>query len=200
MLVSQILKTKADDSVTTVKPGTRISQAAAMLSEKRIGTLVVSADGKTPDGILSERDIVREAGRTGVARYFAGELTGASAPSRAVINGRAFNLEVARDAASRTLGLGGRDALADDSGMLFVFPQEGFHRFWMKDVSFPLDLLYVAGDGTIVDIQRMEPEPGVPDAELTIYEPPVEVLLAIEINGGLARRHGIEAGMAVRFE
>ena len=59
MLVSQILKTKADDSVTTVKPGTRISQAAAMLSEKRIGTLVVSADGKTPDGILSERDIVR---------------------------------------------------------------------------------------------------------------------------------------------
>ena len=65
MLVSQILKTKADDSVTTVKPGTRISQAAAMLSEKRIGTLVVSADGKTPDGILSERDIVRILGREG---------------------------------------------------------------------------------------------------------------------------------------
>ena len=65
MLVSQILKTKADDSVTTVKPGTRISQAAAMLSEKRIGTLVVSADGKTPDGILSERDIVRTLGRAG---------------------------------------------------------------------------------------------------------------------------------------
>ena len=148
----------------------------------------------------SELDIVREAGRTGVARYFAGELTGASAPSRAVVNGRAFNLEVAGDAASRTLGLGGRDALADDSGMLFVFPREGFHRFWMKDVSFPLDLLYIAGDGTIVDIQRMGPEPGVPDAELTIYKPPVEVLLAIEINGGLARRHGIEAGMAVRFE
>ena len=77
--------------------------------------------------------------------------------------------------------------------MLFVFPSEGFHRFWMKDVSFPLDLLYIAGDGTIVDVQRMEPEPGVPDAELTIYEPPVEVLLAMEINGGLARRHGIEA-------
>ena len=65
MLVSQILKTKADDSVTTVKPGTRIAQAAAMLSEKRIGTLVVSADGKTPDGILSERDIVRTLGREG---------------------------------------------------------------------------------------------------------------------------------------
>ena len=146
------------------------------------------------------RNIVPEAGRTRLARDFAGQLTSAGAPSHAVINGRAFNLEVASDAASRALGLGGRGALADDSGMLFVFPSEGFHRFWMKDVSFPLDLLYIAGDGTIVDIQRMEPEPGVPDAELTIYEPPVEVLLAMEINGGLARRHGIEAGMAVGFE
>ena len=146
----------------------------------------------------SERDIVREASRTSVARYFADEF--ASAPSRAVINGRAFNLEVASDAASRTLGLGGRPALADDSGMLFVFPREGFHSFWMKDVSFPLDLLYIARDGTIMDIQRMEPEPGVPNADLTIYEPPVEVLLAIEINAGLAQRHGIEAGMAVSFE
>ena len=67
MLVSQILKTKADDSVTTVKPGMMVSEAARMLSEKRIGTLVISSDGKTRDGILSERDIVRELGRSGAA-------------------------------------------------------------------------------------------------------------------------------------
>ena len=65
MLVSQILKTKADDSVTTVKPGMLIADAAQMLAEKRIGTLVISSDGKNPDGILSERDIVRELGRQG---------------------------------------------------------------------------------------------------------------------------------------
>ena len=65
MLVSQILKTKPDDKVVTAKPGLAISEAAAMLAEKRIGTLVISADGKTPDGILSERDIVRELGRAG---------------------------------------------------------------------------------------------------------------------------------------
>ncbi|EEB85109.1 CBS domain-containing protein [Roseobacter sp. GAI101] len=67
MLVSQILKTKADDSVTTVKPGVLISEAAKMLSEKRIGTLVICSDGKTPDGILSERDIVRALGVQGDA-------------------------------------------------------------------------------------------------------------------------------------
>lgn len=65
MLVSQILKTKADDSVTTVKPGMLIAEAAKMLSDKRIGTLVISSDGSSPEGILSERDIVRELGKQG---------------------------------------------------------------------------------------------------------------------------------------
>ncbi|AXI47007.1 histidine kinase [Sulfitobacter sp. SK012] len=65
MLVSQILKTKADDAVVTVLPSMTVAEAARMLSEKRIGTLIVSASGKSPDGILSERDIVRELGRSG---------------------------------------------------------------------------------------------------------------------------------------
>ena len=55
MLVSQILKTKSDDAVITSPPTMLISEAAKMLSEKRIGTLVISKNGKTPDGILSER-------------------------------------------------------------------------------------------------------------------------------------------------
>jgi CBS domain-containing protein len=65
VLVSQILKSKSDQGVVTVPPTMLISDAAKMLSEKRIGTLLVSRDGKTPDGILSERDIVREIGQRG---------------------------------------------------------------------------------------------------------------------------------------
>ena len=60
MLVHQILKSKSDDNVVTVTPGTLISEAAKILAERRIGTVVVSADGKKANGILSERDIVRE--------------------------------------------------------------------------------------------------------------------------------------------
>ncbi|KIN72143.1 CBS domain-containing protein [Sulfitobacter guttiformis] len=67
MLVSHILKSKADETVVTVMPSTTIAQAAYMLSERRIGTLIVSRDGLAPDGILSERDIVRELGRSGAA-------------------------------------------------------------------------------------------------------------------------------------
>ena len=65
MLVSQILKSKSDDGVVTSSPNMLVSDAARELAEKRIGTLVISSDGKTPDGILSDRDIVRELGRQG---------------------------------------------------------------------------------------------------------------------------------------
>ena len=65
MLVSQILKTKSDDAVVTSPPDMLVSDAARTLSEKRIGTLVISRDGITPSGILSERDIVRELGKQG---------------------------------------------------------------------------------------------------------------------------------------
>ena len=59
MLVQQILTSKGDHGVITIKPDTKVSDAAQILAEKRIGGLVVSADGESPDGILSERDIVR---------------------------------------------------------------------------------------------------------------------------------------------
>ncbi|MEM9392419.1 MAG: CBS domain-containing protein [Pseudomonadota bacterium] len=65
MLVHHILKAKATEGVVTIAPGSTVTEAAKILSEKRIGTLVVSSDGKSADGVLSERDIVREVGRRG---------------------------------------------------------------------------------------------------------------------------------------
>jgi len=59
MLVHQILKSKTDDTVVTVTPETKVSEAAKILADRKIGTVVVSSDGITADGILSERDIVR---------------------------------------------------------------------------------------------------------------------------------------------
>lgn len=59
MLVQQILNAKDGDGVITITPGTLVSEAAKMLAERRIGGLVVSRDGESADGILSERDIVR---------------------------------------------------------------------------------------------------------------------------------------------
>ena len=67
MIVGQILKTKADMGVVSVKQTDMVTDAVTLLSQNRIGTVVVTADGVTLDGILSERDIVRELSKRGVS-------------------------------------------------------------------------------------------------------------------------------------
>jgi len=67
MLVSQILKSKSDDGVVSVVPGTSVAEVAELLSARRIGAVIVSPDGKSLGGIVSERDVVRELGRRGPA-------------------------------------------------------------------------------------------------------------------------------------
>ena len=65
MLIKQILGSKASDRTFWVTPEAKVSEAAKIMSDSRIGTVVVSPDGKALVGILSERDIVREIGRNG---------------------------------------------------------------------------------------------------------------------------------------
>ncbi|MBY6055908.1 CBS domain-containing protein [Leisingera daeponensis] len=81
MLVQVILKSKASTGVVTVNPDASVSEAAKVMSDNRFGTVMVSADGETPAGILSERDIVRELARSGsgclsepVSKYMTKEL------------------------------------------------------------------------------------------------------------------------------
>ncbi|QBY00698.1 CBS domain-containing protein [Rhodophyticola sp. CCM32] len=67
MLVQQILKSKPDTGVATIAPGRSVKDAVEVLSKRRIGAVVISPDGKSVAGILSERDIVRELGARGPA-------------------------------------------------------------------------------------------------------------------------------------
>lgn len=67
MQVAQILKSKAEGAVVTIKPGSTVAAAAELLSAKRIGAVIVSPDGRRVVGIVSERDVVRELGRRGPA-------------------------------------------------------------------------------------------------------------------------------------
>ena len=65
MLVRQILQHKATDEIVSISPDRTVSEAANVLSNRRIGSVVVTRDGVSADGILSERDIVREIGKRG---------------------------------------------------------------------------------------------------------------------------------------
>ena len=126
--------------------------------------------------------------RTGLARV---RIDGGARPIAA---------EVADTDGSRTLGLGGRDALADGAGMLFVFPRDTTPGFWMKDMRFPLDMVWIdAGKRVIGVTADVQPQPGATDNALALYQPPSPVQYVLELSAGAAARLGLAAGKQLSF-
>ncbi len=113
----------------------------------------------------------------------------------------AVTVELARTPAERTRGLSGRAALPEDAGMLFVFPNEQQPTFWMKDMRFPLDFVWISADKHVVAVteQVPPPAPGTTDAALPLYSSTAPVLYTLEVNGGLVEKLGVHAGDPVTF-
>jgi len=101
-------------------------------------------------------------------------------------------VEVAATSEARKRGLMKRAYLPEDRGMLFFYREEQVLGFWMKDCPVPIDVAYVDEDGRIVNIARMQPEPGV---SMPRSYPSLEaVRIVLEMSGGWFRDRGIEAG------
>ena len=117
------------------------------------------------------------------------------------VGGVVFKVDVADDAAERAQGLSGRDPLPDDGGMLFVYQDPVVPGFWMRQMRFPLDFVWIGEDCEVVDVTPNvpAPEPGTPESELMLYRPSAPILYNLEVNAGTAAKHGIEVGDAVRF-
>ncbi len=103
-----------------------------------------------------------------------------------------FTVEMALTPEQQEQGLMYRRTLAANAGMLFVFPETRPQTFWMKNTLIPLDMLFIAADGKIVDIH----ERAVPLSLANIVSdaPARDVL---EVNGGTVARLGIKPGDVV---
>ena len=124
-------------------------------------------------------------------------------PSPAVIiRNIPFAAEIADTPALRNKGLGYRDQLAANSGMLFVFPNGQASSFWMRGMRFPLDFVWIGADCRVADLTERvpHPEPGAPDATLPLINPTAPAAYTFEINAGEIERFGIEIGDPVRFQ
>ena len=66
------------------------------------------------------------------------------------LKGQPIRISIADTETARQQGLSGRAGLAADEGMLFVFPEDGTYAFWMKDMLFSIDILWLSGDGAVV--------------------------------------------------
>ena len=108
-------------------------------------------------------------------------------------------LDVADTPLLRARGLSGREAMDENSGMLFIFPSSGPHTFWMKDMLIPIDIVWISGD-KVLGVLTAEPAPtGTPDDKLPRFNPPGPVDLVIELRARRASELGIRAGQSVKI-
>ena len=113
------------------------------------------------------------------------------------IGGKTIFAEVAASEEERAVGLSGRNSLPENRGMLFIFPEKRTPVFWMRDVSFPLDIIWIE-DGIVVGLSgNILPEPGVFVENLKRYASPGEVDMVLEVNGGFIDKNKISVGAEV---
>jgi len=99
-------------------------------------------------------------------------------------------------AAEQTVGLGRVEQLGEKEGMLFSYVTAPAQpTFWMKDVDYPLDIIWVSHGNIIGITPNVQPEAAATDlAEYTLYPAPAEVDWVIEVPAGYAQTHGLELG------
>lgn len=110
-----------------------------------------------------------------------------------------MTLEIADEWHERVRGLSGRKTLPEDSGLLFVFEEAGYPGIWMKDMNFPIDIIWlseVVGEGNqmrIVDIKRHI----LPGTYPTTFHPSEPASFVLEMGAGVSEKIGLEVGDAL---
>ena len=112
--------------------------------------------------------------------------------------GEEIPVEVADTLKKRSLGLGNRPSLKKGWGMLFVFEERKPHRFWMKDMRFPLDIIWL-DNHRIVHINH-NAEPASSDDEPEVMTSPVPVNFVLEIAAGRAVKLRLKKGQQMKFK
>lgn len=107
-----------------------------------------------------------------------------------IIGDTSVHVAIADTEASREQGLSGVRGLAPDEGMLFIFESDGRPSFWMKDMLFAIDMLWISSDGRVVFIA-----PSVsPDTFPQAFTPDTPARYVLEVPAGFSEKHSLEAG------
>ncbi|MSR73269.1 DUF192 domain-containing protein [Candidatus Parcubacteria bacterium] len=106
------------------------------------------------------------------------------------INNTHINIEVADTYAKRVLGLSRRTSLAENTGLLFIWTEPKDVGIWMKDMNFPIDIVWIDASGKIIDIKQAVS----PDTFPTVFYPRTPALYVLELNAGFTEKHNIKIG------
>lgn len=110
------------------------------------------------------------------------------------IAGKELHILVADTYAHRLQGWSGKKDMGKYSGMLFVFPNRDRHAMVMRDMYFPLDIVWLDGDKVVDIAPSLPPEAGVPEEQLTVYQPRVTSTFVLEVSAGFMQQTGLKIG------
>lgn len=112
------------------------------------------------------------------------------------INDQILTIEVASTESKKIRGLSGRENLPADSGILFIYPNYDIRQIWMKEMRFPIDIIWIK-DNQVVGLGENLPIPT--STELLIYPSPEPINYIIETNAGWTKDKKIKIGDGVDF-
>jgi hypothetical protein len=121
-----------------------------------------------------------------------------SGPRVILPDGAVIQVELATDDATRGQGLMFRDHLAEGRGMLFLFPESGEYPFWMKNTLIPLDMIWIDDQRRVAHVASNVP-PCKADP-CPNYPPNANAKYVLELAAGVAAKHHLANGQALRFE
>ena len=104
-----------------------------------------------------------------------------------------FKVQIADSEDKRIKGLSGKRNLPEDEGMLFIFDKKERYAFWMKDMNFPIDIIYIEDD-KVVDIKKNAQPLKDEESNPQTFKSSTPANYVLEINAGLADKYGIKNG------
>ena len=106
-----------------------------------------------------------------------------------------LRIEVADTDQKRVQGLSGRPSLAKNEGILFVFEEPGRYGFWMKDMNFSIDIIWIGQDKKVVEIMNTI----APETFPEVFYSKEFIQYVVETRAGFVKQNGIMVGDTVRF-
>lgn len=100
------------------------------------------------------------------------------------------NVQIASTTEEQIQGLSNKEYLPSDEGLLFVYDRSGFHSFWMKDMNFPIDIIWIGDGRHVVDVT----ENLAPETYPETFSPADPAQYVLEVNAGYVQENNIEKG------
>lgn len=117
--------------------------------------------------------------------------------TKIIVNDKTLNVKIAKSEKDKQIGLSKTNKIAENQGMLFVFDDSDFHSFWMKNMKFPIDIIYIKGDKVTTVIENAKPSTSS-DENLEIFQPDEASDKVLEVNAGIAKKYNIKKGTIIK--